>query len=471
MVNYDAIVIGSGPAGYNCAIRLTQLGSKVAVVERDYIGGICINWGCTPSKAMIQSAKVAKNALHAKKYGINVGDVDIDFGKVAERRDKVILSEREMITKLLKDNGIDVYQGDAELVDKNKVKVHYGKLNIDGEMDLKGNSIEISGDNIVIATGSAPLIPGIIDENDPSIMNSNRLISVKELPEKLTIVGGGVIGLEFATIFSNLGTEITVVECADRVLCLMDPDVSAEITKQLESNGVRIITGCKVTSIQDGLLKGECQKTGNIIEVDSPANLIAIGRQAVVDKKGYEKVGLKYTMRGIDVNDKMQTNVDSVWSVGDATGKSILAHVGVQQGLICAENIVAKKKGEELDEINYDVIPAVVYSYPEIVAVGTVPSDLTDVKSFKVPFEANLRAAIEEHTDGFVKIWVKDNKVIAAQMIGYVVSEIIQELANMIQLGTDINDVVRIIHAHPTYAEINRTVLELALGQSIEFTG
>ncbi len=471
MKRYDTIVIGSGPAGYNCAVRLTQFGQNVAVVERDYIGGICINWGCTPSKAMIQSAKVAKSAMHAKKYGINVGDVEIDFTKVAERRDGVIVSAREMITDLLKENDIDVYQGDAELIGKDKVKVNYGKLNIDGEMDLKGNSIEISADNIVIATGSAPLIPGVIDEDDPSIMNSNRLISVKELPEKLTIVGGGVIGLEFATIFSNLGSEITVVECADRVLALMDPDISTEITTQLENNDVRIITGCMVTSIKEGLLKGECQKTGNTIEIDSPANLIAIGRQAVVDKAGYDGIGLNYTMRGINVDDKMQTNIDGVWSVGDATGKSILAHVGVQQGLICAENIVAKKKGDHLQEIDYNVIPAVVYSYPEIVAVGTVPHDLTGVKSYKVPFEANLRAAIEDHTEGFIKIWVKDNKVIAVQMIGYCLSEIVQEMANMIQLGTDINDVVRIIHAHPTYAEINRTALEYALGQSIEFTG
>lgn len=205
-----------------------------------------------------------------------------------------------------------------------------------------------------------------------------------------------------------------------------------------------------------------------MVSIDAPMTLVAIGRQAVGNDDGYKKIGLSFTKKGVDVDDFLKTNIPGIWAVGDATGRSILAHVGIQQGVIAAENIM-KGKSETLRKMDYSVIPAVIYSLPEIVGVGIVPEDLNDVKVVKVPFSVNLRAGIEDYPDGFIKMWLKDDIVLAAQAIGHNVSEIIQEVANMIALKTNIHDVSEIIHAHPTYSEIIRSTLDLALDKAVDF--
>ncbi|MDY6872391.1 MAG: dihydrolipoyl dehydrogenase [Chloroflexota bacterium] len=468
MKKYDAIIIGAGPAGQSCAVRIAELGGKVAVVERDYIGGICTNWGCTPSKAMIESAKVAKEVENSGRYGINVDHFDIDFPTIAKRRDGVVLHTREFITRLLEHNNVDIYHGEAEVLDTDTVKVRYGKLNNETyQMDYTGEEETLETENIVLATGSKPLIPGFIDENDPTIVSSHALITIDELPETLTIVGGGVIGMEFATIFSNLGSQVTVVELLPRVLALMDEDISTEITRIMEDNGVQILTHHKVTELKDGVLKAVNQDTDETVEIRSQMNLIAIGRTAVLQEALYDKLGLSYSRKGIDVDDTLQTSIPGVWAVGDATGKSILAHCGIQQGVICAENIMRKSGSPRL--MDYSVIPAVVYSLPEIISIGKVPEDLSNVDVVKVPYSVNLRANIEDHTEGFMKLWIRDNRVVAAQAIGYTVSENLQELANMIALETNIDEVAKIVHAHPTYAEMVRSALEYSEGKQVDF--
>jgi len=468
MKNYDAVIIGAGPAGQTCAVRIAELGGKVAVVERDFIGGICTNWGCTPSKAMIESAKVAREVETSGRYGVHVDHFEINFPQVAERRNKVVLNTRESITELLKHHKVDIYQGEAEVLSPTEVKVRFGKLNDETfEMNFSGAEETLETANIVLATGSKPLIPGFIDENDPTIVSSHALITINELPETLTIVGGGVIGMEFATIFSNLGSQVTVVELLPRVLAMMDEDISSEITRIMESRGVRILTNNKVTGLADGVLKATNQDTGEEVEIRSQMNLIAIGRSAVLQESLYDRLGLSYTRKGIEVDDTLTTSVPGVWAVGDATGKSILAHCGIQQGIICAENIMRGSGSPRL--MDYSVVPAIVYSLPEIFMIGTVPTDLSDVKVVKVPFNVNLRANIEEHTDGFIKLWLRGNKLIAAQAIGFMVSEIGQELANMIALGTDITEVSKIIHAHPTYAEIIRSALDYSEDKAVDF--
>jgi dihydrolipoamide dehydrogenase len=331
-------------------------------------------------------------------------------------------------------------------------------------MDYTGEEALLDTENIVLATGSKPLIPGFIDPDDPTIVSSNRLITIDELPETLTIVGGGVIGLEFATIFSNLGSQVTIVELLPRVLAQMDPDISEEITRIMTENGVRILTDHKVTSLKDGVLKAENQQTSETVEIRSQMNLIAIGRTAVLQEEMYNRIGLSYSRQGVEVDDTLRTNVPGVWAVGDTTGKSILAHCGIQQGVICAENLMGGAR-----KMDYDVIPAVVYSLPEIISIGQVPEDMTGVEVVKVPFAVNLRANIEAHPEGFIKIWIRDQKVVAAQAIGYMVSEILQELTNMVAMGTDIDEVTQIVHAHPTYAEIIRSALELAEGKAVDF--
>jgi dihydrolipoamide dehydrogenase len=454
MEKYTAIIMGGGPAGHSAAIRIAEMGGRVALVERDFIGGICTNWGCTPSKSMIESAKVAQTVADSAKYGVKVDHVQVDFPAVAERRNQVILNTRDFITDLLKHHNVDIYQGEGEILSPGKMLVRSGKLDPDGKtMHYTGEDVNLTADNIIISTGSQPLIPGFVDMSDPSVVSSNRLISINELPKSLTIIGGGVIGLEFATIFSNLGSQVTIIEFLDRVLAQMDEDISASH---------------KCVSLKDGVIEAENVRTGEMVKVDAPMTLVAIGRMAVVHDKTYQELGLNYTRKGVDVDDYQRTNVPGIWAVGDATGKSILAHVGIQQGVIAAENIMAKSE-KDMRKMDYGVIPAVIYTFPEIVSVGIVPQDLNGVKVVKVPFAANLRAGIEDFKDGFIKMWLKDNKVLAAQAIGHNVSEMMQEVANMIALKTDIRAVSEIIHAHPTYAEIVHSTLDYALDKAVDF--
>jgi dihydrolipoamide dehydrogenase len=388
---------------------------------------------------------------------------------IAKRRNKVIINTRDFITDLLQHHNVDIYQGEAEVIEPDTVKVKFGKLNNETfQVDYTGEEETLTTENVILATGSKALIPGFIDERDPSIVSSHELITIEQLPEKLTIVGGGVIGMEFATIFSNLGSQVTVVELLPRVLAMMDSDISAEITKIMEENSISILTNHKVTNVVGGVLKAINQDTGEEVTIDSPINLIAIGRTAVLQEDLYDRLGLDYTRKGIEVDDTMQTSIPGIWAVGDATGKSILAHCGIQQGVVCAENIM-REEDEDPRLMDYSVIPAIVYSLPEIFSIGVVPDDLSDVRIVKVPFAVNLRANIEEHTDGFIKLWIRDHQAVATQAIGYMVSEIQQELANMIALGTDIDQVARVVHAHPTYNEIIKSALEYAEGKAVDF--
>ena len=469
MDKYTAVIIGGGPSGYSCAVRISQMGGKVALVEKDFVGGICVNWVCTPSKSMIESAKVARMIREAAKYGIDVPSFEVNFKQVAERRDEVILSARATISDLLTHYQVDIFQGEAEILTPTKIKVHGGKLDNDGfSMHYDGNDVELETENIVLATGSAPLIPAFVQPNDPSVVSSNRLISITELPKSLIIIGGGVIGVEFATIFSNLGSKVTIVEYLDRVLALMDEDISIEITRLMQENGVKIYTNHQVQFVGEGVVKAKNRASEELLNIKADSILVAIGRRPVQDKVGYQRIGLDFTDKGINIDEYLRTNINGIWSTGDATGRSILAHVGIQQGVICAENIMQKKTGK-LRKMDYGVIPAVVYSIPEIVMVGNVPSDLAGVKVMKTPMKVNLRANIEDYSEGFMKIWIKDNKVLAAQVIGHNASEYMQEIANMIALKTPIDQVAEIIHAHPTYSEIIRSTLDNALNKAVDF--
>lgn len=473
MAKYTAIVIGSGPAGHTCAVRLAQLGAKVAVVERDYVGGICTNWGCTPSKAMIESAKIARIVRESARYGVHVPAFRISFKEVAERRDEVIRAARAEVDHLLKHHNVEVFQGEAEVLAPGRVSVREGKLDLDGlEMHYTGGEQVLEGEHIVLSTGSRPLMPSFVKHDDPFVVSSNRLISIGEQPQRLVIVGGGVIGLEFATIFANLGSQVTVIEFLDRVLATLDPDISAAITEELRAINVRILTGHKMVGVahagEHGQINVENRATGETFQVEADATLIAVGREPVIDKAMFSRLGIEATKKGIGVDDYLRTNVPGIWAIGDATGKSILAHVGMQQGIVCAENIM-QRDPVALRSMDYAVIPAVVYSIPEVAVVGTVPADQAGVAAYAVPFSANLRGRIEGYEAGFIKIWVKDNRVVAAQGMGHNISELIQELANMIALKTPIDQVARVIHAHPTYSEITRAVLQHALGKAVDF--
>ncbi|MFS8131325.1 MAG: dihydrolipoyl dehydrogenase [Candidatus Dojkabacteria bacterium] len=476
-MQYKTIVIGSGPGGYTAAIRLAQLGAKVAIIERDLIGGICTNWGCTPSKAMITSAKYAKYAKQSAHYGVNVGEPVVDFSRVAERRDEVMKKSREEIRHLLDYWKVDIFQGTGDVIDANHVKIspydnpHKDLTQVNGESPYADHTsvteeTTLETEHIILATGSEPLVPGFLNKPDLSIVNSNKLIWIKDLPKELTIVGGGIIGLEFSALFSHFGTKVRIIELLDRCVSMMDPEISAEIERDLKEQGIEILTGHKVMDITNGKLSLEVSATGEKKEIESPMNLIAIGRKAIINNPMLEKLGIEFSPKGITVNTFMQTKIENIYAIGDATGLSILAHVAIQQGIIAAENIMGAKR-----EMNYDVIPAVVYTIPEVATVGKVPEDLSGIKVVKFPFTANLRANIEEHNSGFVKLWINESSkyLIAAEMIGDLAGEIIQGYANIIHNKVSIEDIANTIHAHPTYNEIVRNSFEYALGRAIEF--
>jgi dihydrolipoamide dehydrogenase len=468
METYDVVVIGAGPSGQSCAVRVAQLGGKVAIVERDFIGGICTNWGCTPSKSMIESAKVAQIVKNSEKYGVDVDIFSVNFPNVAKRRNRVVETVREEIRDLLEHHHVDIYYGQAEPQKDHTILIREGKLDSDGEtMHFSGKTETIRAKNIVFATGSQPLDLPSFNKNDPTIVSSNRLISINTLPKSLTIIGGGVIGLEFATIFTNLGSKVTIIEFLDRVAAGMDEDISTTITQILEKKGVAIFTGHEALSVEKGTIRLRDRKTNQEKSVKSDLVLVAIGRKPVILTESLENLGVEYTKKGVTVNDFMQTNQPDVWAIGDATGKSILAHVGIQQGIICGENIMADSN--KLRKMDYSVIPAVVYSIPEIAVVGTIPAEEKGVTVVKIPFSVNLRATIEDYQEGFIKLWIFEGKLLAAQAIGHNVSEIIQEFANMIALGTPIDEVAKIIHAHPSYAESARLAFSHALGKAVDF--
>lgn len=488
-MRYDVVVIGSGPAGYTAAIRVAQLGGKAAIIERDLVGGICTNWGCTPSKAMITSAKYAKYLKESAKYGVTHTGMNVDFQTVAERRDEIMAKTRTEIRHLLDHWKVDIYKGTGEIEDANHVKVSYyenphkdlkranGQSPYEekesfGVTEPKENEhLILEAENVIIATGSEPLVPPFLQKSDSSIVNSNKLIWIKDLPKELTIIGGGIIGLEFSALFTHFGTKVRIIEFLDRVLANMDPEISSEITKELNALGVEILTGHKVLDISNGVIKAEVIATGETVDIQSEMNLIAIGRKAVIHNPMLEKSGIEFTPKGVKVNEYLQTNIPNVYAVGDATGLSILAHVAIQQGIIAAENMMSEKGKSEKREMDYAVVPAVVYTLPEVATVGNVPADLTNVKVVKFPFSANLRANIEEHNHGFVKMWINESEgtLIATQMIGEYAGEIVQAYANLIALKTKLEDVSKIIHAHPTYNEVVRNSIEYALGRAIEY--
>lgn len=422
-------------------------------------------------------------AKQASKYGVNLNAISIDFSKVAERRDGVMQRTREEIRHLLDHWNVDIIQGSGSIIDGNHVHVapydNPNKIFSKVEYPTISEELTLETENIIIATGSEPLIPPFLQKEDPTIINSNRLISIKELPEELTIVGGGIIGLEFSALFSHFGTKVRIIEFLDRCLATMDSEISAEITKELTELGVEVLTGHKVLDITNGKVKAEVIATGEIKEINSPLNLIAIGRKAAINFPELEKIGLEANPKGINVNGFMQTNIPSIYAVGDATGLSILAHVAIQQGIIAAEYISGETDAAgNFREMNYSVIPAVVYTLPEVATVGNIPAELDDIAVVKFPFAANLRANIEEHNSGFVKMWfTKDDttgkvqKLVAVQMVGDNAGEIIQAYADIIAMKLDIDAISRIIHAHPTYNEIVRNSFEFALGRAIEYIG
>jgi dihydrolipoamide dehydrogenase len=446
--SYDLVVIGSGPGGYVCAIRAAQLGMKVACIEKDNtLGGTCLNVGCIPSKALLSVSEKYEQAAHQfDGLGIETGKVKPNLGKMMAHKDKVVGANTQGIAFLFKKNKVDHIVGTASIAAPGVVEVVGKKIN---------------AKNIVIATGSESTpLPGItVDEKQ--IVTSTGALSLGRIPESLAVIGGGVIGLELGAVWLRLGARVTVIEFMDRILPGMDLDVSKEMKKILAKQGMDFRLSTKVTAAQPS--KDKVTLTldpGDKLEAETV--LLAIGRRPYTQGLGLEKAGVKVDAKGrVEIDDHFQTSVPGIYAIGDVVRGAMLAHKAEDEGVVCAE-IIAGQSGH----INYDAIPGVVYTFPEVASVGKTEEQLKEAgiayKAGKFPFMANGRARAMAATDGFVKILAdaKTDRVLGCHIVGPEAGTLIAEVVSVMEFGGSAEDIARTCHAHPT---LNEAVKEAAL--------
>jgi dihydrolipoamide dehydrogenase len=454
---FDVIVIGAGPAGYVAAIRAAQLKQKVAIVDKQWLGGVCLNVGCIPSKSLLKNAEVAHTLRErAKDFGFSFDNLKLDYS-VAVKRSR---QNSDRLTKgvgfLMKKNNITVFMGEAHLTKPSTVTV----------TDKDGKLTELSAKNIIVATGASAAVPGAWKVDGEKVITYWEAILQTTLPKSVIIIGSGAIGVEFATVWSSYGVDVTVVEMLPRIVPLEDEEISKELEKEFKKRGIKTMVGHKVESVEataTGVtVKVSAQGKETVLEADQA--LVAIGFRPNSKGLGLEEVGVKISERGfVEVNEKMQTNIPGIWAIGDVTGKLMLAHVGSAMGIICAENIA----GADTVTLDYEMMPRATYCQPQIASFGITEAQARErgltVKIGRFPFQANGKALGMGDYGGFVKIVVdeKYGELLGASMIGPEVTELLPELtlARMMELTP--HEIARNVHAHPTLSE---AIMEAAHG-------
>ncbi|MEH6727517.1 MAG: dihydrolipoyl dehydrogenase [Hyphomicrobiales bacterium] len=457
---YDLVVIGSGPGGYVCAIKASQLGLKTAVIEkRATFGGTCLNIGCIPSKALLHASEVLSETDHKlKTLGIDVGAAQLNLPQMMVHKDETVKSNVDGVAFLFKKNKIDTFRGEGRILAAGEVEV----TGDDGAVQM------VAAKNIVVATGSDVAgIPGIdIEFDEKIIVSSTGALELEKVPDHLVVVGGGVIGLELGSVWSRLGSKVTVIEYMDKILGAMDADVSKQFQRMLVKQGLQLKLSSKVTGVEStdkgAQVTYEPVAGGDAVTVDADVVLIATGRRPYTDSLGLEAIGVKLDRLGrVEVDGHFQTNIDGVYALGDVIAGPMLAHKAEDEGMAVAE-ILAGQAGH----VNYDVIPSVVYTAPEVASVGKTEEELKaagiEYKAGKFPFSANGRARAMLATDGFVKILADKttDRVLGVHIVGHSAGEMIHEAAVLMEFGGSSEDLGRICHAHPTLSE---TVREAAL--------
>ncbi|MEZ0219021.1 dihydrolipoyl dehydrogenase [Tardiphaga sp. 1201_B9_N1_1] len=451
MASYDLVVIGTGPGGYVCAIRAAQLGMKVAVVEKNStLGGTCLNIGCMPSKALLYSSELFEEAGHSfAKMGIKVSAPTLDLPALMNFKQQGIDGNVKGVEFLMKKNKIDVVMGTGRVLGTGKVEV--------SGADGKAQTLETK--NIVIATGSDVAKLKGIEIDEKRIVSSTGALSLDKVPEKMIVVGAGVIGLELGSVWRRLGAEVTVVEFLDRILPGMDGEVAKQFQRMLEKQGMTFKLGAKVTGVDTSGKKLKAQiepAAGGAAEsIEADVILVAIGRVAYTEALGLKEAGVELDERGrVKIDHHFSSNVKGVYAIGDVVAGPMLAHKAEDEGVACAE-ILAGQAGH----VNYDVIPGVVYTTPEVAAVGKTEEELKAAgiayNVGKFPFTANGRSKVNQTTDGFVKILAdaKTDRVLGVHMIGREVGEMIHEACVLMEFGGSAEDLARTCHAHPTRSE------------------
>ena len=454
---YDVVVIGGGPGGYVAAIRAAQLGLKTACVEmRKTLGGTCLNVGCIPSKALLTSSEKFEEAKHSlASHGVKLGSVELDLPTMMAHKDKVVKDNTGGIEFLFKKNKVDWLRGRGRITGKNEVTV-------EGD----GGAEVVGAKNIIIATGSESMPVAGVEVDEQRIVTSTGALELSEVPKRFAVIGGGVIGLEMASVWGRLGSEVTVVEFLDRILPGMDGEVSKQMQRILAKQGMNFKLGTKVTAAALGnagvTLTIEPSKGGDAQQIEADVVLVAIGRRPYTEGLGLEEIGVEINPRGrIATNSHWETNIPGIYAIGDVIEGQMLAHKAEDEGVAVAELIAGQSA-----HINYDAIPGVVYTWPEASTVGRTEEQLkADGIKYRVgkfPFSANGRARAMGMTDGFVKMLAdaKTDRVLGVHIVGPNAGDLIAELALAMEYGASSEDIARTCHAHPT---LNEAVKEAAL--------
>ena len=450
MSSFDVVIIGSGPGGYVSAIRCAQLGFKTAIIEKySTLGGTCLNVGCIPSKALLSSSHHYEELQHFADHGIEVsGEVKVNLEKMIARKQAVVDQTIGGVKFLMDKNKITVFEGLGSFLDANHIAI----------AKADGTSETIEAKNIIIATGSKPSNLPFIKLDKERIITSTEALKLPEVPKHLVIIGGGVIGIELGQVYLRLGADVSVVEFMDRIIPGMDAALSKELTKVLKKQGMKFYTSHKVQSVERKgetvIVKAENAK-GEIISLEGDYSLVSVGRRPYTDGLNADKAGIKLTERGqIEVNDHLQTNISNIYAIGDVVRGAMLAHKAEEEGVMVAEILAGQKP-----HIDYNLIPGVVYTWPEVAAVGKTEEQLkSENVAYKVgsfPFKALGRARASGDIDGFVKILAdaSSDEVLGVHMIGARCADLIAEAVTAMEFRASAEDISRMSHAHPTFAE------------------
>ncbi len=459
---YDVIVLGSGPGGYPAAIRASQLGKKVAIVERESLGGICLNWGCIPTKALLKSAQVYEYAKHAGDYGINIANPSADFGGVIKRSRGVADKMSKGIQFLMKKNKIDVIMGTGKLVSANKLEVTAGD-----------NSKQVlEAKNIILATGGRARQLPSMPIDGKKIIGYREAMALPQQPKSMIICGSGAIGSEFAYFYNSMGTKVTIVEFMPKIVPVEDDDISKEMEKQFKKQGITIMTNSEVTKVDTagaGVKATVKTATGDVV-LEADILLSAVGVVANIENIGLEHLGVKTEKGKIIVDANQQTNIAGLYAIGDCTPGQALAHVAAKEGINAAEHL----SGHKPEPLDYNNIPGCTYTTPEIASVGYTEKAAKDagyeIKVGKFPFVASGKAVAGGATDGFVKVIydAKYGEFLGCHMIGMNVTELIAEAVVARKLETTAHEILNAVHPHPTMSEALKEATAAAYGEAID---
>jgi dihydrolipoamide dehydrogenase len=438
----DLVIIGGGPGGYVAAIRAAQLGAKVTLIEKDKVGGTCLNLGCIPTKAMVRNAEIWRYVKESEKMGISIKEASFDWSKILERKNQIIGKLVGGVQALLQHNKVELLKGVGKVVDHNTVSVEL----------TDGTKKVVKTKYILLATGTVPMKLNIETNPDTKIYDTNSIFDIKKLPKSIAIIGGGVIGAEFASIFSSFGVKVTIIELLPSILSMVDDEISALITQEFSKKEIDILTGVKVKGVQkvNNRYKVLLEDGKN---VEAEEVLMSVGRK--VEDGAFSQLNVKRNKSGfIETNERMQTSIENIFAIGDITGIMQLAHVASAQGIVAVENIFSHGY-----PMKYDVIPSCIFTVPEVACVGLTEKQVKDkkipYKAAKFPFYANGKALTLGHTEGFVKI-ISDsrwNEILGVHIVGSEASSLIHEAVIAMKLEGTVEDIATAVHAHPTLAE------------------